>query len=129
MSFFANGHQSIITPGSTTPVAASPSTATMLAELDFNGTNATVRAGGQSVGVTWIVGCPSTVAVFLLEQVTSTGLDFSTNGVVRIPVSIQQAASAQFFTKHEIRPGDRLRARLNSSTPSAHAAIQAEYLA
>lgn len=129
MSFFGWGNPALRS-GDTGSfgLATNPTTATILAEIDFNGTNATILAGGRQFGVTWIVGTLTTNAVFRLEQVQSTALDLAESTVYRdqITVPVSSAASAQYFTKHTIHRGDRLRVRLNSSTPNAAAWISAE---
>lgn len=130
MSFFATGNRAY--NSTTIGLTASPTTATLLAEVDFNSSMATARNGGEPVGVTWIVGVTTTNCVFLLEQAQSTSLDMSSAGTYRASIAVQcsSGASAQFYTKHQVYPGDRLRVRINSSfTGSANAFISAEHLA
>lgn len=113
-------------------VVSNPSTATLLAEIDFNSTMETVKAGGQNFRVTWIVGAQTTLATFQLEHSLSTGLDMSTAAAstltgCQIIVMGSSGQSAQFVTGHAINPGDRLRVRVASSfTGGAAAYIQAE---
>lgn len=132
MAWFGWGNPSVITvsTGVIAPVS-NPTTSAMLAELDFNGTNATVKAGGQWYGVTWIVGCGTTLATMNLEHVASTSLDLTNSAVLRgcVTVQVSSGQSAQFFTKHQIVPGDRLRARVQTAfTGTANAYISAEPL-
>lgn len=139
MSFFAWGPNSIYSAPSTGGPVTNPTTATLLAEIDFNSSQVSVPAGGKTYGVTWIVGVPATVATFLLDHALSTGV--GSTGIRRqivAPVSSNQ--TIQLFTKHHIDPpstansnvqgqGDRLRVRIGSSfTGSAHATIIAEPL-
>lgn len=129
MSQFAEGVAAI--NSTTVGQTANPSTSTLLAEVDFNGTNATARAGGKNVGVTWIVGVTTTNAIFLLEQSQSTSLDISSVGTYRgqIVAQCSSGASAQYYTKHRVEPGDRFRVRVASSfAGSANAFISVEPL-
>lgn len=125
MSWFGWGPNSI--ESTTIGVQASLSTASLLAEVDLNGTNASVLAGGQVWGVTWIVGTPTTLATFLLDHANST---VTTTGGIRnqTVVEVSSGQSAQFFTKHMAFPGDRFRVRLASSIVTANAKIIAEPL-
>lgn len=101
-------------------VVSNPTTATLIAEVDFNDTMATAKAGGQPYQVGWIVGVQTTLATFLLEHSASTGLDMSTAAQstrtgAQTVVMVSSGQSAQFVTKHTIFPGNRLRIRVNSS--------------
>jgi hypothetical protein len=125
VSFFGWGPNSI--ESTTIGVQVTVSTQTLLAEVDLNGTNATVKAGGQCWGVTWIVGTPATLATFLLDHALSTGTA-STGIRNQTVVEVSSGQSAQFFTKHQALPGDRFRVRLASSIVSANAKIIAEPL-
>lgn len=134
MSFFGWGNRSV-NFGSTATTArgsqANPTTSVMLADIDFNGSNATVKAGGQVFGVTWIVGVGTTLAVFNCEHVQSTNIDMAASTTFRgsLTVEVSSGQSAQYFTKHEIQPGDRLRVRVETAiTGSANAYISAEPL-
>lgn len=132
MSIFGAGNQSVNSgsTGSLGPVS-NPSTQTLLAEIDFNGSNASISAGGKVWGVTWIVGAGTTLAVMNLEQSQSTDLDMTQSTSYRrsITVQVSSGQSAQFFTKHTIERGDRLRVRMNSTvTGVANASISAEPL-
>lgn len=130
MSFFGWGNRAV-NSGSTGFIGptSNPTTSAFLAELDFNGTNASVKAGGENYGVTWIVGVGTTLAIFNLEQVQSTNLDISASTTLRQVVTVQVSSgqSGQFYTKHMIEPGDRLRVRVQSTfTGAANAFISAE---
>lgn len=132
MSFFGWANRSVNSGGTGAlgPVS-NPSTGTLLAELDFNGTNATLLPGGQVWGVTWIVGAGTTLATLNLEHCQSTDLDMTQSTTYRrsITTQISSGQSAQFFTKHTLEVGDRLRVRVNSSfTGVANAYISAEPL-
>ena len=132
MAFFGWGNRAI-NSGSTGFIApvSNPTTSAFLAELDFNGTNASVRSGGENYGVSWIVGCGTTLAIFSLEQVASTSLDMTNSAVYRDMLTVQCSSgqSAQFFTKHNLKPGDRLRVRVQTAfTGTANAFISAEPL-
>lgn len=101
-------------------VTVNPTTATLCAEVDFNGTNASARSGGEQVRVTWIVGAQTTLATFVLEHTLSTGMDMTTAAsdtrtACAIPVLISSGQSAQFVTGHTVNPGDRFRVRIASS--------------
>ena len=125
MSWFGWGPNSI--ESTDIGVKTTLSTQSLLAEVDLNGTNASVRAGGQTWGVTWIVGTPTTLATFLLDHATSTAT--STSGIRnQTVVEVSSGQSAQFFTKHRASHGDRFRVRLQSSIVSANAKIIAEPL-
>lgn len=127
MSFFGWGPNSI--ESTTKGVQTTLSTLSLLAEVDVNGTNASVPRNGQTWGVTWIVGSPSTMAVFLLDHALSTGT--GTTGVInQTVVSISSGQSGQFYTKHHLdgSSGNRFRVRVASSIVSAHAKIIAEPL-
>ena len=125
MSWFGWGPNSI--ESTTIGVQVTLSTQSLLAEVDLNGTNASVPAGGQVWGVTWIVGTPTTLATFLLDHASST--DTTTSGIRnQTVVECSSGQSAQFFTKHHARQGDRFRVRLASSIVSANAKVIAEPL-
>jgi hypothetical protein len=125
MSFFGWGNRAI--ESTTIGVQVTVSTQSLLAEVDLNGTNATIKSGGEAWGVTWIVGTPTTLATFLLDHATST---VTTTGGIRnqTVVEISSGQSGQFYTKHNVEPGDRFRVRLASSIVSANAKIIAEPL-
>ena len=125
MSFFGWGNRGI--ESTTIGVQSALSTETLLAEVDLNGTNASVLRGGAAWGVTWIVGSPSTVATFLLDHALSTGTG-STGLRNQTVVQVSSGQSAQFYTKHNVEPGDRFRVRLASSIVTANAKIIAEPL-
>lgn len=128
--FWAPGNRAV---GSTQMgVVSNPTTATLLAEIDFNGTMAGCLSGGQSFQATWILGAQTTLAVFLCEHTLSTGLDMSTAAASTLTgcqfvVMGSSGQSAQFVTRHKVNPGDRFRVRVNSSfTGGAACYIQAE---
>mgnify|MGYP001605447116 CR=1 FL=1 len=125
MSFFGWGNRAI--ESTTIGVQVTLSTQSLLAEVDLNGSNASVRRGGEPWGVTWIVGAQTTLATFLLDHATST---VTTTGGIRnqTVVEVSSGQSAQFYTKHNAEPGDRFRVRLASSVVSANAKIIAEPL-
>ena len=125
MSFFGWGNRGI--ESTTIGVQVTLSTTTLLAEVDLNGSNATVPSGGQPWGVTWIVGTPTTLATFLLDHALSTGTA-STGLRNQTVVEVSSGQSAQFYTKHNVEPGDRFRVRVASSIVSANAKIIAEPL-
>lgn len=125
MSFFGWGNRAI--ESTTIGVQTSLSSASLLAEVDLNGSNASIGAGGAAWGVTWIVGTPTTLATFLLDHASST--DVSTGGIKnQTVVEVSSGQSAQFFTKHNVEHGDRFRVRVASSIVSANAKIIAEPL-
>lgn len=127
MSFFATGNRSI--NSTTLGVTSNPTTGTLLAEIDCNSSMATVRRGGEPWQVSWIIGTQTTLATFLLEQTSSTGLDISTSGRDQTVAMVSSGQSAQFVTKHNVEPGDRFRVRVQSSfTGGAAAKIIAEPL-
>lgn len=115
-------------------LTANPTTAALLAEIDFNSTMATARSGGEPYQVSWIVAAQTTIATFALEHSLSTGLDMSTAAAstkigCQITVVCSSGASAQFISRHHITAGDRLRVRMPSSlTVSVSAFISAEPL-
>ena len=120
MSFFATGNRAI--ESTAIGVQTAVSTTTLLAEVDVNGTNASLRSGGEIWGVTWIVGAPSTGATFLLDHALSTAT--TTSGLRnQTVVEVSSGQSAQFYTKHNVEPGDRFRVRLASSIVRANAKI------
>ncbi len=132
MSFFGWANRPV-NSGSTGVLGpqSNPSTQTLLAELDFNGTNATILPSGAVWGVTWIVGVGTTLGVLNLEHCQSTDLDMTQSTTYRrqVTVHLSSGQSAQFFTKHNIEKGDRLRVRVNSTfTGAASAYISAEPL-
>src|SRR3990167_2698676 len=112
MSFFGWGPNSI--ESTTKGVQTTLSSQTLLAEVDLNSSMITVPANGRCFGVTWIVGTPSTGAVFLLDHALSTGTA-STGIRNQTVVSVSSAQSGQFFTKHQAVAGDRFRVRVASS--------------
>lgn len=131
MSFFGTGNRAI--ESTSRGVQVTLSSASLLAEVDLNGTNASVFPGGQVWGVTWIVGTPATAATFLLDHALSTGVA-STGIVNQTVVSLSSGQTGQYFTKHNVESsqvglqGHRFRVRLASSIVSAHAKIIAEPL-
>lgn len=125
MSWFGIGNAAI--ESTTIGVQVTLSTQTLLAEVDLNGTNATIPSNGQIWGVTWIVGTPTTLATFLLDHALSTGT--GTTGLRnQTVVEISSGQSGQFYTKHNVVAGDRFRVRVASSIVSANAKIIAEPL-
>jgi hypothetical protein len=131
MSFFATGNRGI--ESTTIGIQTVLSSASLLAEVDVNGTNASLYPGGQAWGVIWIVGTPATAATFLLDHALSTGVE-STGIVNQTVVSLSSGQTGQYFTKHNLETsqaglqGHRFRVRLASSIVSAHAKIIAEPL-
>lgn len=134
MSFFVVGPNSI--ESTTKGVQVTLSTATLLAEVDLNGTNASAFGSPQAWGVSWIVGTPAggTNATFLLDHAVSTGV--GTSGIVnQTVVSVSSGSAGQFFTKHVVNRADaaapqghRFRVRVQTSVVSAFAKIVAEPL-
>lgn len=129
MAFFITGNKPI--HSTTALFVNNPSTASLIAEIDFNGTNASsAHAGGRVYGVTWILGTQTTLALFVCEQSNSTALALSSAGEYGFFAPMSSGASQQFFTKHDIQNGQRLRVRVASSyTGVATAYIMAEPLA
>lgn len=134
MSFFAFGNRAI-NSGSTAAASrgpqSNPSTGTLLAEVDFNGTNATILSGGLNYGFSWIVSAGATGVTFLCEVAQSTDLDMTASTTFRAQFSVTASSlgSGQFYTKHTIERGDRARIRVNSSfTGAAAGFISAEPL-
>jgi hypothetical protein len=132
MSFFATGNRGI--ESTTVGIQVTLSTTTLLAEVDVNGTNASLYPGGQVWGVSWIVGTPAAAATFLLDHALSTGTA-STGIINQTVVSLSSGQTGQYFTKHNLESsqvtapqGHRFRVRLASSIVSAHAKIIAEPL-
>lgn len=133
MSFFANGPNSI--ESTARGVQATLSTATLLAEVDINGTNAFAPSSPQAWGVSWIVGAQATGATFLLDHAISTGV--AATGILnQTVVSVSSQSAGQFFTKHVLNStdvvapqGHRFRIRLQTSVVTASAKIIAEPLA
>ena len=125
MSFFGWGNRAV--ESTTIGVQATLSTQSLLAEVDLNGTNATIKAGGEAWGVTWIVATQTTQATFLFDHASST---LTTTGGLRnqTVVTLSSRNSGQFYTKHNVEPGDRLRVRTESSVTTAAAKIIAEPL-
>jgi len=126
MSFFGWANRAV--ESTTLGVQVTLSTDTLLAEVDLNGTNATVPRNGQVWGVTWILASPTTNAIFLLDHALSTGTLNSTGLRNQTVVAVSSAQSAQFYTKHNVEVGDRFRVRIASSVVSAAAKIIAEPL-
>jgi hypothetical protein len=118
MSFFGTGNRTVNSTG-LGDVTSNPTTGTLIAEIDCNSTQATIRRGGEPWQVTWIVGAQTTLATFRLEQTLSTGLDMSTAGRDLTLVMVSSGQSAQYITKHNVEPGDRFRVRVNSSFQGA----------
>lgn len=131
MSWFGVGPNSI--ESTTIGVQATLSTATLLAEVDLNGTNASAYGAPQAWGVTWILSAQSTGATFLCDHARSTGVG-STAIISQTVASVSSQASGQYFTKHVVDPnetglqGHRFRVRVASSVASAAAKIIAEPL-
>lgn len=111
---------------STQTETATPSTSTLIAEIDSTVLGTAGFRSGQSqiAQVTWICG-GSTNATMLLEHAISTAL-----GSVRkqITVYTPNLQSAQFVTRHVLEKDDRLRVRCASTLSIASASIMAEYL-
>lgn len=127
MSFFGWGNRTVV--GASTGPVSNPTTATLVAEIDCNGTNASVKAGGEPWQVSWIVGTQTTLATFRLEHNLSTGLAQDTASRQVSIVHVSSGQSAQFITKHNVEPGDRFRVRVQSSiTASVSATIIGEPL-
>ena len=129
MSYYGVGNRSVNSAeGSSFSIITNPTSATLLAEIDLNGTNASVRAGGEAWQVSWICGAQTTMAAFILEHCLSTGLG-STGRRGLVPVTVSSNQSAQFITKHNVEPGDRFRIRVASTfTGNVLCAIIAEPL-
>ena len=135
MSFFGTGPNSI--ESTTIGVQATLSSASLLAEVDVNGTNASAYGSPQAWGITWVVGTPAggTNATFLLDHARSTSV--AATGIInQTVVAVSSGSAAQFFTKHVVNladvtapQGHRFRVRLASSVVSAFAKIIAEPLA
>lgn len=128
MSFFGWANRGI--ESTQRGLSANPTTGTLIAEVDVNGSNASVIAGGQVWGVTWIVGNLTTVATFLLDHALSTSI--SDTGIINQTVVVMSSGnSAQFYTKHNLEStnANRFRVRVGSSfTGSVSAKIIAEPL-
>ena len=126
MSFFNWGNRGI--ESTTIGLLANQTTSALFAEVDLNGTNASVMAGGGVWGVTWILSNLTTGVVFLCDHASST--DVSTGGIInQFAIPMSSANSAQFYTKHNVSHGDRFRVRYQSSvTGSLGAKIIAEPL-
>jgi len=126
MSFFGWGNRSV--ESTTIGLLANQTTSALFAEVDLNGTNASVIAGGAPWGVTWILSNLTTGVVFLCDHASST--DVSTGGIInQFAIPMSSANSAQFYTKHTVAHGHRFRVRHQSSvTGSASAKIIAEPL-
>lgn len=126
MSFFGWSNRTI--ESTTIGVQATPTTATLLAEVDMNGTNATIKDGGEAWGVTWIVGSGAgNLTTFLLDHALSTGVA-STGIRNQTVVEVSSGQSGQFYTKHNVEPGDRFRVRIASTVTACNAKIIAEPL-
>lgn len=123
MSFFTTASPSI---NSTYALQTNPDTNTIMAELDSTMLGTNFRGGNFLVN--WIIGA-STGVRMVLEQVLSTGLDFSTAGRDRTYVFASSGMSAQFQTKQTLEKNDRLRVRMDAAiTAVAAAKIVAERL-
>lgn len=113
--------------------ASNPSTTTLVAEIDSTQlqtiTGSSIAGAGRSVvcRVTAIVGA-STLADWTVEQALSTGLG-STAVRQLVPILTPSGQSGQYVFGAVVEPGDRIRARLNSSfTGNANAFLQVEPL-
>lgn len=132
MSFFGWGNSAVRSGSTAVGFVSNPTTSAILAEIDFNGTNASVKAGGEEWHVTWIVAAQTTICMFALSQAQSTDLDMTQSTTYRDQtlVAISSGQSAQFVTKQKIERGDRLRVTMPSSvTCSVSAKIIAEGMA
>lgn len=128
MSFFDWGNNSI--SSTTAQPLNNPTTGTLIAEIDSSQLGTAVFNGGfqQNARVSWIVGVASTVGVWQLEHVLSTGLG-STAIIDQVMIGSATAQSAEFITTHRLATNSRLRARLFSSVSgNAFGFIQAELL-
>lgn len=115
---------------------ANPSTASLIAEIDSTQlqiiTGSSVfepRGHAVPVRLAATLG-GSTILDWRLEQCLSTGLDMSTAGRVLIPSIFTPTGQSGFYTYTlMVEPGDRIRARLNSSvTGTASAFLQVDPL-
>lgn len=112
MSWFGVGNRSV--NSASTGLVSNPSTATLIQEIDLNGTNGFCVSGGGPWQVNWYPGVQTTLAVFRLEHCLSTGLGDTAIRDLTV-VQISSGQSAQFVTKHNVEPGDRFRIRIASS--------------
>lgn len=125
MAYFDWGNAPIHSTDST--AVSNPSTATLVGELDSTQLASTAWASAKLFRVTWVVGA-STLAVWRLEQALSTALASTS---IRDTTFLQtpSAQSGQYMLTYKLEPGDRLRARVNSTfTGTATAKISAEPL-
>lgn len=126
MSFFGWANQGI--ESTQRGVVSVADTTTLLAEVDLNGSNASVKSGGEVWGVTWIVANETTAVTFCLNHTLSTAIH-STGIINQTIVCVSSANSAQFFTKHNVERGHRFSARsLSSKAGNAAVKIIAEPL-
>lgn len=124
MAYFESGNVPIMSTGA--GYGSDPSTATLLAEIDSTQLG-TILSGGQAFQVTAILGA-STNAQWLVEQCLSTGMG-STAVRASVTLITPTNMSGQYTWKWKLEPGDRLRARVNSSfTATTSAKLLAEPL-
>ena len=121
------GNQVVHSTGANT--ASNPSTATLVAEIDSTQLRGVTGTPGRRVPcrLTAIIG-GSTTCDWRIEQARSTGLGSSAIRQV-VPILTPTGQSGQYVVGLTIEPGDRVRARLNSSfTGTANAFLQIEPL-
>jgi hypothetical protein len=132
MALYEWGGPAISSTGAGT--AANPSTATLVAEIDS--TQLQVLTGSSIVGaghavharLTAILG-GSTICDWRIEQALSTSLDVSTSARLVVPIQTPTGQSGQYVVSLTLEPGDRVRARLNSSlTGTVNAFLQIDPL-
>lgn len=124
MAFFDSGNPPINSTGFA-PIAA-PSTATLVAELDSTqlGTKDFVTGQSRIFVAHWIVGC-DTAVTWQCEVATSTALGAGRE--IFYPKT-GTGLSAEFLTRHNLGPNERLRVRMFSTGANAAAFISAEAL-
>ena len=124
MAYFESGNIPIVSTGA--GLTTDPSTATLLAEIDSTQL-ASILPAGQPFQVTAVIGA-STNAQWRIEQCLSTGTG-STAIRDLVTILTPTAMSGQYTWKWQLQPGDRIRARVNSSfTATASAKLFAEPL-
>ena len=124
MAYFEPGNVPIVSTGA--GFTSDPSTATLLAEIDSTQL-ASILPTGQPFQVTAVIGA-STNAQWRIEQCLSTGTG-STAVRDLVTILTPTAMSGQYTWKWQLQPGDRIRARVNSSfTATASAKLFAEPL-
>ena len=114
MAYFESGNVPIRSTGA--GIGSDPSTGTILAEIDSTQLGS-ILPSGQAFQITAIVGA-STNAQWRIEQCLSTGLGST---AIRDVVTIltPTAMCGQYMWKWSLEPGDRIRARVNSSFTAA----------